>query len=281
MLAERGSFRRPEWPPAGGLPPVMDVLDTCGLMGGAGLGWGPLTHLLDECALADPLLARLPAVFNHDWRPGHFRRMIPEGYRESLERRTNALARPALRRAYEDLRLATRSRDLLSPERLAAIWRLNTGASFRDIDREYYRHAGAIAALADLAVETPDGTLAGSGRSLDEAALAVTVEPRPGRRHLDVALDSDDEYLLFFLRDGRIVSTMPLGPVPEYRRQPGLASYTMNLPPRATAEGFDTIVVTTVAGERFAVGHLLLDGYAPTDARLARRVYLRDMREAR
>jgi arabinofuranosyltransferase len=281
MLAERGSFRQPEWPPAGGLPPVMDVLDTCGLMGGAGLGWGPLTHLLDECALADPLLARLPAVFNHDWHPGHFRRMIPEGYRESLERKTNALVRPALRRGYEDLRLATRSRDLLSLERLAAIWRLNTGASFRDIDRAYYRHAGAIVALPDLAVETPDGTPAASARSLDDAALAVSVEPRPGRRHLDVALDSDDEYLLFFLRDNRIVSTMPLGPVPEYRRQPGLASYTGNLPPSATAEGFDTIVVTTVAGERFAVGHLLLDGYAPTDALLARRVYLRDMRDAR
>jgi hypothetical protein len=55
----------------------------------------------------------------------------------------------------------------------------------------------------------------------------------------------------------------------------------VNLPPSATAEGFDTIVVTTVAGERFAVGHLLLDGYAPTDALLARRVYLRDMRDAR
>jgi arabinofuranosyltransferase len=276
MLAERGSFTAPEWPRVERLPARMAVMDTCGLMGGAGLERGPLVHLLDECALADPLLARLPAVFNHDWRAGHFRRMIPEGYRESLETRQNAIARPALRAYYADLQLVTRGRSLLASDRLAAIWRLNMGTAGAGLDRAYYRHAGAVTTLPDIARVFEEGTPIEAGRSLDAAALAVTVEDRPGRRHLDVSLDSDDEYVLFFLKDGAIVTTMALGPVPPYRRQPGFTSYTEDLPPSATARGFDTIVIAPVGGERFAVGHLLLEGYAPTDPVLARRVVLRD-----
>jgi arabinofuranosyltransferase len=49
------------------------------------LDLGPYVHLLDECALADPLLAHLPAVYNAEWRTGHYRRIIPAGYKETLE----------------------------------------------------------------------------------------------------------------------------------------------------------------------------------------------------
>lgn len=279
VLADRWSFRGPDWPHRDALPAATGVMDTCGLMGGSGLEQGPKTHLLDECGLADPLLARLPAVFNPHWRQGHFRRMIPAGYHESLERRTNALAEPGLRRLYDDLRLATRGRDLFAADRLAAIWRLNTGASAADVDRLYFRHAGNIVPLPDLSEVVADGTPPGAGRSLDDKALAIRVEPREGRRYIDLALDSDDEYEVFFLKDGAVVAMMTLGPIPEHRRQPGFASFTENLPPRATRDGFDVIVVSPLAGERFAAGHVLLDGYAPTDATLARRVYLRDSRD--
>jgi hypothetical protein len=50
----------------------------------------------------------------------------------------------------------------------------------------------------------------------------------------------------------------------------------VDLPPSARREGFDIVVVSPVDGEGFWLGHLLLDGYAPTDAALARRVVLRD-----
>ena len=43
---------------------------------------GPRVHIIDPFALADPLLARLPAVPNS--RIGHFRRELPAGYAESV-----------------------------------------------------------------------------------------------------------------------------------------------------------------------------------------------------
>ena len=97
LLAKRGTFREPDWPssPRGRGP--IGVLNTCGLMGAGGLEFGPYIHLLDECALADPLLARLPAVFNPEWRTGHYRRMVPGGYKESLESSSNLIQDPGLR----------------------------------------------------------------------------------------------------------------------------------------------------------------------------------------
>ena len=139
VLANRQSFPRHEWPASARLPVPMSVMDTCGGMGHQGL-WGPMTHLLDKCALADPLLARLPAIFEHEWRIGHFQRMIPEGYRESLEQGANRLADTGLWPLYDDLRLITRAPRLLSRARLAAIWRVNTGGNQRPIDRLFYRH---------------------------------------------------------------------------------------------------------------------------------------------
>ena len=140
LLANRQSFPPPEWP-TGAIQPVPTSVDIiCGRLGATGLQ-GPLTHILDECALADPLLARLPAAYNSEWRIGHFIRMIPEGYRESLQQDVNLLLDISIRPIYDDLRLITRAPRLLSRARLAAIWRVNTGADQRQIDHRFYRFA--------------------------------------------------------------------------------------------------------------------------------------------
>jgi hypothetical protein len=146
-----------------GVRPTMRVVNICGLMGQSGLELGPYVHLLDECALADPLLARLPAVFNDTWRVGHYRRMI----------------------------------------------------------------------LCD---------------------------ERPGHQAMDISVDSDDSYAIFFLRQGQNVGRVEISPVPPYRRPAGLVRYPVDLPPGAIARGFDTIVVSAAAGDDPpALGHLLLD----------------------
>ena len=142
LLANRQSFPPPEWP-TGATQPVPTSVDTvCGRLGTNGLE-GPLTHLLDECALADPLLARLPAAYSPEWRIGHFIRMIPGGYRESLEQDVNLLSDIGIRPIYDDLRLITRAPRLLSRARLAAIWRVNTGADQQQINRRFYRFGGS------------------------------------------------------------------------------------------------------------------------------------------
>jgi arabinofuranosyltransferase len=278
--ADRTTFAQPEWPDPSPMAYPVHVLETCGLMGGSGLDWGPRTHLMDVCALADPLMARLPAVFNTNWRSGHFRRMVPAGYAQSLETGQNLVEDQALRRFYGDLRTITRSQRLLSSERLAAIWRVNTGGSAAGVDRRFYRHAGHVATLADLARPFENGTAWNApGVRVLTQPLAVFVDDRPGRRHLDVSLDANDRYALVFVRRNRVIATMELGPIPEHRRSPGLVHYTADIPPSVQRRGFDTMVIAPAQGDdSYSVGHLWLDGEAATDEALRARVAERDRR---
>jgi arabinofuranosyltransferase len=278
VLAKRGTFRDPDWPTAHAITGRRSVVNTCGLMGAAGIDFGPYIHLLDECALADPLLARLPAVFNPEWRTGHYRRMIPAGYVESLENSTNQIQDPELRQYYDQLRLITRGRPLFSAERLRAIVSMNARKNNRFVNAYFYRHNGSVARLEQLATVRPDGLAADADGNHGLASpLAVAVPARRHRRYLDVTLDSDDRYNLIFLQGSRIVSTLEIGPVPPHRRHPGLADYTLDIPPRARAAAFDTIVVSPAAGDsHYALGHLLVEGNPSTDWELYRRVAVRD-----
>ena len=88
---------------------------------------GPAVHIIDRNGLTDPLLARLPVRDPAGWRIGHFRRTVPAGYAETLRGGVNVIADANLAAYYEPLRLATRG-PLWDRARLAAVWRLNTGA---------------------------------------------------------------------------------------------------------------------------------------------------------
>jgi len=277
-LAKRGTFRDPDWPSSPWHGARRNVVDACGLMGAAGLDFGPYVHLLDECALADPLLARLPAVFNPDWRTGHYRRMIPDGYRESLETSSNQLRDPDLHRFYDRLRLITRSDRLFSRERLYAIVVMNLRGSSQNLNRQFYRHSGSIVPLGELSTIRQVGApYDAPGNRVLVRPLAIDCPARAGRRYLDVTLDSDDRYVLTFLSGSHIVSTVELGPIPEHRRQPGLTDYTVDVPGRARSTPFDTIVVTAASGDTHnAIGHFLLEGNPATDWELYRRVAARD-----
>lgn len=89
---------------------------------------GPRLYVIDVMALSDPFLARLPVSRPADprsWRIGHFTRELPPGYRETISTGVNRIEDPRLARLHDDLRLVTAG-PLLSAERWAAIWRLNT-----------------------------------------------------------------------------------------------------------------------------------------------------------
>ncbi|MCK5851650.1 hypothetical protein KAH27_01365, partial [bacterium] len=55
-----------------------------GALGLFGYQQGPNIYAIDQFALADPLLARLPVEDKVNWRIGHFERKIPEGYLTTL-----------------------------------------------------------------------------------------------------------------------------------------------------------------------------------------------------
>jgi arabinofuranosyltransferase len=87
---------------------------------------GPAVQIVDRYALADPLLARLPAQRSGKWRIGHFERDIPAGYIQTLRTGVNQIADSSLAKYYDALALITRG-PLFSRARLAAIWKMNTG----------------------------------------------------------------------------------------------------------------------------------------------------------
>ena len=275
--AGRRTFVEPEYRPRDSAAHQPKVMDLCGLLGDAGVNYGPDAHALDSCALADPLLARLPALWHTDWRIGHFRRMVPDGYRESLVNGGNLIEDVPLRQFYDQIRLITRG-PLFSRERWRAIVGMNTGAFAHLINQRFYRHGGEVVALGDVSWVRPDETaLNAPGTHPIVTALAIMVTDQRGRRYLDISVNSDETYYLEFIKENRLISVLDLGPIPEYRRKPGLVRYTADIPPRAVAQGFDTVLVSSGGGGAVHVlGHVLLDGNPSTDLELLRRVAVRD-----
>lgn len=87
---------------------------------------GPDTHVVDPLGLTDPLLARLPAAFDPDWRTGHFRRHIPSGYVAAAGTDEVQLLDPAAQDLYDALAEVTRG-PLFTASRWSAIASLHTG----------------------------------------------------------------------------------------------------------------------------------------------------------
>ena len=130
------------------------TLTTWGNIGYSGFFAGPDVHILD--ALADPLLARLPARQDLNWRPGHFSRIVPTGYIETLLENRNALADSNLAALYDALHLITQG-PLFTTDRWTEIWKVNTGQYNQLIDREAFLHPSALAiARSDLHLRPGD-----------------------------------------------------------------------------------------------------------------------------
>jgi len=263
----RQRFRSNGWPRYTGALPAPEVEEVCGLLGASGLDRGPYVHLMDVCGLGDPLLARMPAIFDDDWRIGHFKRMVPAGYEASLAANDNELTDPQLRAYYDAIRQITREPRLWSADRLRTIVRMNTGRYDRLINVQYYRHAGKLEGLNAFAHQTPEGTsIDAPGIHRLDGPVAIMCDDIAGRRYIDASLDSNDDYKLTFIKGRDVVATMEIGKVPEHRRHAGLASHPLELPPEATRRGFDTVVVEPIAGdEQYAIGHLFIEGTPATD----------------
>jgi arabinofuranosyltransferase len=146
ISASDRSFTEPRWVPA-----KMTVRDSCGLLGGAGLSAGPGVHFVDVCGLADPLLARLPAKSDPNWRIGHFARAVPSGYTESLLTNKNLLVDPTTKNYWEIIRKVTRG-PLFNADRLIAIAQLNLGLVEKPDSNMYKtgKLAPVVANIGDL-----------------------------------------------------------------------------------------------------------------------------------
>ena len=142
------------WKPA---PRVSNMHIDCGLLGILSIQLGPSMHIADECALADPLLARLPIIPLGGWRIGHYNRKIPLRYEESLVSNINALNNSELKAYYEVLRQIVRG-PLFSWERAKAIAMMNLGLINRPDLTYLYDSAMPIPELNErIVLNTPAG----------------------------------------------------------------------------------------------------------------------------
>ena len=91
--------------------------------------------LVDVFALSSPFLSRLPARRDYGWRPGHFPRAFPEGFRQSLNGE-NVLKSQDLKPLLDSVLLITRG-PIFSAERIREIWRINTGFYKANVRRAY------------------------------------------------------------------------------------------------------------------------------------------------
>jgi len=107
-----------------------------GSVGFFGYFAGPQVHVVDLLGLGDPLMARLPLA-DPDWYIGHFGRLTPAGYIETLETCQNRIADPNLAHYYDKLAFVIRG-DLFDPQRLVEIWKFNTGAYDAALDAYSY-----------------------------------------------------------------------------------------------------------------------------------------------
>jgi len=220
---------------------------------------GELFHFVD-CWIVDPLLMRLPVWKPGEWRIGHFTRLVPDGYLESLASGEDRLAHPGLRAFYSDLRLVMRA-PLWQHERLAALWRLWTGAHADDIARfvadEYHNPPRRAVRQSELPRDARDGEFwfdDPQAMVVGAGGLRIDFDGPVAAATLRISLSPWTKYRLTFLAGERELGSIELPGVVDLGRPPadgGLLSYlrraigqhVYDVPVPECARGFDRCFV--------------------------------------
>lgn len=113
-----------------------EVLFTCGNANLA-INKGPTFHYIDQCALSDPLLARLPNFKVNKWMAGHFWRQMPTNYMASVTQNKNLLLDSDTREYWDSIRKITHG-SIWSFDRFIEIFKFNFGLH-REYDFEQYK----------------------------------------------------------------------------------------------------------------------------------------------
>ena len=228
---------------------------------------GPDVRMVDIYGLADPLLARLPAIAGDKWRIGHFARHVPAGYLTTLETGDPCFADPGLAELHRQLRLVTAG-PLWSAERWAAIVRLNLGRVEPPFDAEFLR-APLYRSLPLCALRRPKD----DGHPWDEfdahkiakdTGLRVDLPGLAHQRALDLALAGERRYRVELRRDDEIVWTKEIEV--KSAKRGGLRRLNVAVPAAVAAAGYDAVHLFGLAKDgKSSVGHLLLVDSAPPE----------------
>jgi len=222
--------------------------------GFAGFGAGPGIYIIDPWALSDPLLARLPAVKRTLWRVGHADRMLPEGYKETVETGQNAIADSGLAAYYDRLSVITRGR-LLSWARIKTAIRMNLGYYDRLLPSTTAPPLRIPPENVSVVVAQGSPWIGEGATRLDPAGAQIDFDSRIKNRMFEIALDHNDEYLLVFMVGDDSVASIVVPPA----NMPtgGMAIHLLDVPEGVAVTGFDALRIYPLSGDNFySVGHL-------------------------
>ncbi|MGI9249909.1 MAG: hypothetical protein ACR2PR_01755 [Pseudohongiellaceae bacterium] len=221
---------------------------------------GPGEYLIDDFALADPFLARLPAIQHEGWRVDHHFRKPPTDYGNYMVGKVKELPDQSLNGLARDVLLAIRG-DLFTRERFAAIWRLNTG-HYSDVDMSKYADPTIyvpvqssdtmLMALSLLNSSTkPDGyAWFQSGVINFDRNLHIEVDQPQRASYLQLSLGRGHAYEIYV--NGNLLTTIPASEPPL-----GIVlNHTLRLPkPMVMRE----VEIRAMSGKgKYVLGHLHL-----------------------
>jgi len=231
-------------------------LVTAGGVGLVGYYAGPKTHIVDFLALGDPLLARLPCVYDMNWRQGHFLRQTPEGYLETLRTGINKIRDPFLAAYYDTLCVITRG-SIGDLQRLRIILAMNLGRY--DYLLERAEPVMLEANLADYSTPRPAGAPWHHREHLriPTRGVRINIGDVSYARHINVSLDGNDDYRFIFMRERHRIDSLTITSTDQSRQ--GLVIYQYAIPAKAARHGFDAIIIVPSGADRkYALGHILL-----------------------
>ncbi len=213
-----------------------------GANGFTGYYAGPDVYLIHGLAITDGFLARVPPIYNPNWRSGHFMRLIPAGYLE-VEAGTQAhLKDPVLDVYYQNIRLVTEG-PIFSAERWQAIWELNT-RRFEDWLPGYsdrFRFPNMKSTALDVVPQSeiqPDISFSGQG-----SAGQVDFPEIVHDTSLTLGLSAGDNFDLQYLdADGKeIGSQLVLS-----RQFAGIEKQEFEIPASVSTQGFAAIRIMPI-----------------------------------
>lgn len=253
LTAKDDTFEQPEWQTG-----EKKVSMTCGGLGYASILSGPSTHYIDTCALADPLLSRIPAKYDPHWRAGHYTRQIPTDYKESLIQNENRLKDEKLKEYWNSIRIATRS-PLNDFSRIFEIIKLNfikidhnTLSSYR------YDRIPSSSYIPKIKIEEVgntinDGAWDQPGTIIFYSHVEIDTTKSLAFNHIDVSVDNNDHYQIYgyFNDDWNLLTDIK--PVYSW----GMIRHKINL--KRKLQGIKSLKIEAISGDgSYSMGHLIL-----------------------
>jgi arabinofuranosyltransferase len=228
-------------------------------IGMRGFYGGPAVHYVDTLALTEPLLARLPARFDPQWRVGHYQREVPEGYARTLEAGGRcALSDRALCTYHEKLREIVAG-EIWSWHRFATIAAMNLGRYEALIDRDHYRSIEQQRERVERFMGyVPEHTPCKEPLTcqMRDAGIELSLGRVSHARQLLLMLDGNDAYDLVFERGSEALGTIFVASL----GLAGLQSRNASLPASVSATGFDRLLIRPVSGDgHYAVAYVRLN----------------------